>query len=138
MSVYLDTSVVIALFTTDQHSEQAEAWIMQGHELVVSHWVAAEFSSALSVQARQGRIARADVAVAERNFDTLVQDEFRLEVVASSDFIRARRLLVRDGVLKAPDALHLAVVERLGCVLATFDDALARGARNLGIETLSI
>ncbi len=110
---------------------------MQGHELVVSHWVAAEFSSALSVQARQGRIARADVAEAERNFDTLVQDEFRLEVVASSDFIRARRLLVRDGVLKAPDALHLAVVERLGCVLATFDDALARGARNLGIQTLS-
>lgn len=137
MSVYLDTSVVVALLTTDSHSEQAEAWVLQGHELVASHWVAAEFSSALSVQARQGRITRADVAQAEANFDTLLQDEFRLEPVASSDFIRARRLLVRDGNLKAPDALHLAIVERLGCVIATFDDTLERGARNLGIETLA-
>ncbi len=110
---------------------------MQGHELVVSQWVAAEFSSALSLQARQGRVEAEDVAEAERNFDGLLQDEFRLEAVIGSDLVRARRMVVRDGGLKAPDALHLAIAERLGCVLATFDVPLDRAARNFGIETLA-
>ncbi len=110
---------------------------MQGHEIVVSQWVAAEFSSALSLQSRQGRIAAEDATQAERNFDGLLQEEFRLEPVVGSDLVRARRLVIRDGVLKAPDALHLAVVERLGCVLATFDETLDRAARKFGIETLT-
>ncbi len=110
---------------------------MQGHELIVSHWVAAEFSSALSLQTRQGRITAEEAAEAERNFDGLLQDEFRLEAVSGSDFVRARRLVIRDGVLKGPDALHLAIVERLSCVLATFDAALDQAAGKFGIATLS-
>lgn len=136
MSVYLDTSVVISLFTADDHSERAEALLAQGHDLVVSQWVAAEFSSALSVQRRLHRITAEDVEIAERSFDRLLDNEFKLEPIAGSDMVRARRILIQDGVLKAPDALHLAVAERLGAALATFDIILNRAAESLGIETL--
>ena len=136
MSVYLDTSVVVSLFTADDHTEQAETLLMQGHELVVSQWVAAEFSSALALQRRQGRISAGDAEQAEQSFDGLLGHEFRLEVVSGPDLVRARKLVVRDGTLRAPDALHLAIAERLGCALATFDKRLGRAARDLGLETL--
>jgi predicted nucleic acid-binding protein len=136
LSVYLDTSVLVSLFTADDHSERAEAWLMEGHDLIVSHWVAAEFSSALSVQRRQGRITAIDVDVAERAFDSLLDSEFRVEVIGGADLLRARAIVVRDGFLKAPHALHLAIAERLGSVFATFDQTLHRAARSLGMETL--
>lgn len=110
---------------------------MQGHDLIVSHWVAAEFSSALSVQRRQGRITAADVDIAERSFDSLLDGEFRIEAVLGADLVRARGIVVQDGILKAPDALHLAIVERLGSAFATFDQTLHRAALSMRIETLS-
>lgn len=136
MSVYLDTSVLVSLFTADDHSSRAEAWLMQGHDLIISQWAAAEFSSALSLQRRQGRITAADVDVAERAFDGLLDREFRVETVGGADLLRARTIVLKDGFLKAPDALHLAIAERLGSAFATFDQTLHRAARSLGLETL--
>lgn len=137
MSVYLDTSVIVSLFAADEHSARAEAWLMQGHELVVSQWVAAEFSSALSLQKRRGRLTAEDVQIAEQSFDRLLESEFRVEPVVSADIVRARNLVVQHEGLRAPDALHLAIVERIGEVLATFDQVLERAAIAAGIETLS-
>lgn len=109
---------------------------MQGHDIVVSQWAAAEFSSALSVQRRQGRITTDDLDVAERSFDSLLDREFEVAAVLGADLLRARRIVIQDGLLKAPDALHLAIAERLGSAFATFDQTLHRAARSLRLDTL--
>jgi predicted nucleic acid-binding protein len=54
--------------------------------------------------------------------------------VTADDFVRARSYvrISRSG-LRSADALHLAVVERLGLTLATFDTVMRRTALDLGL-----
>ena len=47
MNVALDTSVLVAAFTKDAHSLQAEAWLDRDVPFLVSDWAAVEFSAAL-------------------------------------------------------------------------------------------
>lgn len=137
MSVYFDTSAVVALLTDDAHSSAVEGWLEQGHDIVISQWVLTEFSSALGLQFRQQRLTLAEIVQAEAALLGLVQQEFRLERVENDDVVRARALLVQDRSLRSPDALHLAVAMRLGAAFATFDVNQARSARALGLAVLA-
>ena len=137
MSVYFDTSAVVALLTDDAHSPAVEGWLEQGHAVVVSQWVLTEFSSALGLQLRQQRLTLAEVVQAEAALLGLVQQEFELERVESDDVTQARALLVQDRTLRSPDALHLAVAMRLGTALATFDVNQARAAERFGLAVLA-
>ncbi|WP_333591563.1 type II toxin-antitoxin system VapC family toxin [Brevundimonas sp.] len=137
MSVYFDTSAVVALLTDDAHSAAVEGWLVQGHDIVVSHWVLTEFSSALGLQFRQQRLSLAEVEQAEAALQGLVQEEFGLEAVENDDLVQARALLIRDRSLRSPDALHLSIAMRLGTAFATFDINQARAAERLGLVVLS-
>lgn len=137
MSVYFDTSAIVALLTADAHSAAAEGWLEQGHEVIVSQWVLTEFSSALGLQFRQQRLTLADVVQAEAILLRLAQKEFGLASVENDDVVRARALLVQDRSLRSSDALHLAVAMRLGTAFATFDAHQARAARTLGLVVLT-
>jgi uncharacterized protein len=39
-----------------------------------------------------------------------------------------------DLPIRTPDAIHIAMVQRIGCRLLTFDRSMAGVARTLGIE----
>ncbi len=59
MILYLDTSVLVAVFTLEAGSDRVEAW-MRGQareQFVLSDWVVTEFSAALSVKLRRTHIA---------------------------------------------------------------------------------
>lgn len=72
---------------------------------------------------------------AERAFDRLMTD-FRPVAMIDADVRRARTLVIGHDGLRAPDALHLAIVERLGAALATFDLTLRDAATAIGIDVL--
>ncbi len=134
MTIYLDASVAVALFTDDAHSERARRVAAAG-QLVVSDLTAAEFSSALATHYRNGRAKEADVRTAFAMFDRWCETApERVEVLASD--VRGAEALIRrlDDGLRTPDATHLVIALRLGVSLATFDKPMARGAARLGLR----
>ncbi len=54
--------------------------------------------------------------------------------MTSADVTRADALMRRlDLPLRTPDALHIAIAERVGATLATFDVKMAAAARVIGL-----
>ncbi|HZZ35976.1 MAG TPA: type II toxin-antitoxin system VapC family toxin [Caulobacteraceae bacterium] len=137
MSIYLDTSVAVSLFVHDPHSARVEAWLSTDPQHVtLSAWTAAEFSSALARRERIGQTTPVDRAAAERSFDLWVATFAQDAPVLAQDFEFVREIIRHDRArLRTPDALHLAIVYRIGAKLATLDTDLAQAAQAIGIAT---
>lgn len=138
MSVLLDTSVLVAAFTPDPHSQRAETWLDHDILFSISDWAAAEFSSAIRNKVRQGYIRADAVDSIETLFDAWTQNQGGRRPVQSSDHLVARRLVSRHEGLRAPDALHLAVAMRLGLPLGTFDERQQWAAAAEGLPAFSL
>ncbi len=69
------------------------------------------------------------------NFDSWRRDESQIVALAARDVVAADGFLRRlDLTLLAPDALHIAICQRIGAALATFDEKMAASARVLGVD----
>ena len=133
MSVYLDASVIVAMFTTDAHSERAKR-LPTDELLIVSDLTAAEFASALAIHLRNGRATEEQVRAAYAQFDSwCALSPERVDIVPAD--LRVAEAWIRrlQHPLRAPDAIHLAITRRLRASLATFDEALGRAAADFGI-----
>lgn len=135
MRTYLDTSVLIALFLADTHTDRARRCISSGDEFLLSDFAAAEFSSAIS---GFHRIRRLDAAAAQRtfsDFDTWSARACRRVNLAPDDIRVGEQFMRRlDVALRTPDALHVAAASRLGASLATFDVGMAQAASRLNVS----
>lgn len=70
MSVYLDASILIALFTDDEFSFRADSFRRQlTTSVVVSDFAAAEFVSALAKLIRMREMSRQDARLCLSSFD---------------------------------------------------------------------
>jgi hypothetical protein len=140
LTVYLDTSVVASLFTTDANSARASAWLPAvSSRLAVSEWTLAEFSSALAIMERALRMSSAERARAEAACDAWVSRQRPAHPLSAGDGIAARRLMLSTSrPLRAGDALHLALAHRLGFTLATVDNRMAAAAADLGLAVEAI
>jgi uncharacterized protein len=138
VTLYLDASLLIALLTNDALTARADA-LLRSHTpvLAVSDFAAAEFASAMARRVRTQEITAAEARLAFSHFDawtaraTQRVDTMATDVKAAEAFLR--RL---DLTLRTPDALNIAIAQRLGAALATFDEKTARSARALGTEIL--
>jgi predicted nucleic acid-binding protein len=126
---YLDASFLVPLFVDDDWTERAKGWAAGDPEVLVSDWVVTEFSSALSHHVRRRSLDADERNEAENALDGWLAGRVVKEPIDPDDVIAARALLHRHGKLRAPDALHLAVVLRLGVGLVTYDGDLADAAR---------
>lgn len=134
MSDYLDTSLLVSLIVEDDHSGAALAYLDQGPEVMTSGWAAAEFSSALGIQQRMGRIDADDRAIAEARLDQWLSGTFAGAALVPEDATEARAMLRTTSMpLRAPDALHLVICWRLGATLVSFDVRMVEAARELGV-----
>ncbi|HEX3919317.1 MAG TPA: type II toxin-antitoxin system VapC family toxin [Caulobacteraceae bacterium] len=140
MTVYLDTSVVASLFTTDVNTARAAAWLaVTPRDLALSEWTLTEFSSALAIMERALRITASERLNAEAVFDGWLSRQRPAYPLAGGDALVARgfiRAVARP--LRAGDALHLALVQRLNVSLGTFDIRMAAAATDLGIPVEAI
>ncbi len=135
----LDTSVVVAAFTAEAHSERALQFISSNSShLCITPWVGAEFSAALSGKQRAGGLSYADRLASLRLFDRMGDLVFKLIDIERTDFEDAARLCEDVGLnLRAPDALHAAVALREGMRLVTFDKKLVRAAGLIGLAVVT-
>ena len=135
VSVYLDVNVLVALFVIDTHNDRAERAVAGLHDdLVASNLSAAEFSSVIARRVRTRDLHASEARTAFVNFDTWCARHTRLIAIDSSDMAGAIALMRRlDFPLRTPDALHIAITQRTGCALLTFNKAMASAARALGV-----
>lgn len=140
MSVYLDASVLVSLFTTDPHTRRAERFLRAAPQLpVVGDFAAAEFASAIARRVRTRELRRGDAQTAFSNFDLWTRRAVTRIETTASDIAAAEVYLRRlDLTLRTPDALNIATAQRIGAGLATFDTKMAAAARALGLAIAGV
>jgi uncharacterized protein len=138
VSVYLDVNVIVPLFALDALSNRAEKILRSLHDnLIVSNFSAAEFSSAIAKRVRTRDLTAEEALAAFSNFHSWCARYPQQVEIDSMDVLGASSLMRRlDLSLRTPDAIHIALVQRIGCKLMTFDLAMASAARVLGLEIL--
>lgn len=135
MSAYLDASVLVALFTHDALTQRATTLIAAAPPpFMVSDFAVLEFASAISRIVRMRALSRNTGQQVLGDLDAWVpRSALSVEigpgdVGAASGFIR--RL---DLNLRGPDAMHIALAQRLGATLFTLDAKLKTCANKLGL-----
>jgi predicted nucleic acid-binding protein len=84
-----------------------------------------------------GTISKDEREVAESRLDRWVGLRDLPLNLLPEDFEAARRFIRVHRLLRAPDALHMAVAARNGLAIATFDQRLAQAAMEHGLETVN-
>ena len=139
MRLYLDASVLVPLFTNDLFRQRAFDLVRNtSQDVVISDFGRAEFASAVSRKFRE--LLFDDVQASEifAKFDAWAEISAETERMAPSDISAAEALVRRLPLkLRAPDAIHIAICQRLGNQLATFDARLAEAAEALDMVTVS-
>lgn len=138
MSLYIDTSVLVAALTNEGETARMQDWlgVQAPEDLSVSDWVVTEFSSALSIKLRTGQITVTDRANSLAMFTRLCAESFGVEPVTSQNFRTAARFSDQYTLgLRAGDALHLAVCADHGLTLCTLDRRLAEAGPQIGLAT---
>jgi uncharacterized protein len=135
VSLYLDASVLVAMFVVDPANARAAAFLLAHPAVVVvSDFGAAEFSSAVAKRVRMRELSREDGRLAFLHFDTWVTRSARRQEIIAPDIAAADRILRGfDLTLRTPDALHIVIAQRLDATLVTFDRGMASAARELGM-----
>jgi len=134
MSIYLDASALLPALVEEPASAAMDRFFSGATDpIVVSDFAAAEVASALSRLVRTHLLEPADALARLADFDA-----WRLAATQEVDIrpadVRLANIFVRrfDLMLRAPDALHLAICRRAGFTLATLDKRLAHAAVELG------
>ncbi len=137
--IYVDTSAVVALLTTEVRTQAVMGWYEGLQEVpTVSDWLLAEFSSAISIKVRAGQLSEASAKEAFKEFDMLLDGGLRLAPISREAFKRAEKMVRnhRDG-LRAGDSLHLAMaLELQASHVATLDGNMATNAKRYGLELI--
>jgi predicted nucleic acid-binding protein len=138
--VYLDASVLVALFYRDSLSARADKWLQTVEPIViVSDFAAAEFSSGVARLVRTEQIALGDARILFSNFDAWTARCTESSELVTADVAAAQAFLRRlDLTLRTPDALNIAIAMRLDAELATFDEKMALCARTLGVSVAAV
>jgi predicted nucleic acid-binding protein len=138
VSIYLDVNVIVALFVVDPLNDKADK-AMRGlrDTLVVSNLSAAEFSAVIARRVRTRDLRAGEAQTAFANFDIWCARHTRLVEIENGDVTGATAMMRRlDFPLRTPDALHIAITQRVGCTLLTFDKSMARVARAIGVDVV--
>lgn len=139
MSIYVDTSVVVALLTNEPKTPEVVSWYTGLQEIpIAADWLLTEFSSAVSLKIRTGQLSEANAKLVRKEFDQFVEGGIRFAQVSREAFRNTGVMIEQhqDG-LRAGDSLHLAVAMELGVThMATLDGNLAKNADQRGLEII--
>jgi predicted nucleic acid-binding protein len=136
MRAYLDASVLVALLTDDPLTARADTFLrINTPVLVLSDFAAAEFASAMARRVRGREITVEDARAAFSTLDVwAARVTQRVETTAADVKLAEAALRRLDLTLRTPDALNIAIAQRVGAMLVTFDAKMASSARALGTE----
>ena len=138
--IYLDTSVIVALFLDDAFSSRADAALRgKNLKLAVSDFAIAEFASSVGRLVRMREVTAKEARSAFGDFDRWNAKFAVTANMQSADVATATAFLRRlDLNLRAPDAINIAIAQRSGAELATFDARMAGSAKTLGVPLAAL
>lgn len=124
------------LFAPEASTEAVTAIIDDQVDIVVSDFGIGEVSSAISKKYREHILTREQALLAFAKIDMWAKHAARTARMSNADVSRAT-VIVRDLPLKLrfPDALQLALTERLGANLLTRDRLMAAAAEALSLQS---
>ena len=128
--LYLDTSLLVAALVHEAGTSTALAFL-QTHAKqpwLISPWVVTELASALALQVRRDVITAQESQATWQRFGVLREHRLQTLQLVAEDFEAAARLCLAPPPLRAGDALHLALCQRLNLQLASFDRGLCKAA----------
>jgi predicted nucleic acid-binding protein len=137
--IYVDTSVMVTLLTTEPKTKAVAAWFAGLRDTPTSSdWLLAEFSSAISIKLRTDQISEAVAKRVRKEFELLTDGGLKIVPVSRDAFGRAAEMVkLHDRGLRAGDSLHLAVALELGAThMATLDGTLATNAKRNGMKLI--
>ncbi|SEG61517.1 Predicted nucleic acid-binding protein, contains PIN domain [Bosea lathyri] len=138
MKIYIDTSVLVSALTEEAETTRTQQWLhdQEPDTLLISEWVASEFSAALSIKVRNRKIEADMRDRALTAFRRLSAEVFEVLPVRSLHFQRSAHFADQDALgLRAGDALHLAIASDCEALLCTLDRRLAEAGLRLGLKT---
>jgi predicted nucleic acid-binding protein len=139
--IYVDTSIFVALCTTEPKSDAVDKWHNDSSaKMISSTWAFTEFSSALSLKVRTNQITEKQSREAWKKFDTLCQNDIELLPIESKIYYSAGILVIDSkSNLRAGDALHIAVAKAFKAKsIITLDKVFEKNASRLKIKTIVI
>jgi predicted nucleic acid-binding protein len=134
--LYLDASVVVALFTPDEHTERVLRWMgeKRGALLCVSRWVDVEFAATLAAKMRAGALSDATAREARGFYAKASRETFTRLEIGDQHFSEGVRLAQANVPgLRGADALHLGIVSIYRATLCTLDSRQADAGEALGV-----
>ncbi|MDO9709095.1 type II toxin-antitoxin system VapC family toxin [Paracraurococcus lichenis] len=132
---YLDASALVSLFMPDAHTPAIRSHLRRACPAIgIGDFTAAEFAAVTARRVRMRDLTPDQGSRMLAVFDAWVAANAAPLAVDPAD-IRVAAAFVRrfEFGLRAPDALHLAVCQRLGLPLLTFDARQALAAARLGL-----
>lgn len=140
VTLYLDTSAVVALLVTEPGSLRLQTWLQAREDAIIaiSPWVDTEVASALSLKVRTGALSLAQRADAAAQWRSWSESLVLLPVDKASFEAAALNAAQHQLSLRAGDALHLAIAAAHGCTLVTLDDRMAKAAPEVGVLVAEI
>jgi uncharacterized protein len=138
--IYLDTSVLTALYIQEPKSEIVQEFVRGIGKPALSSLTEVEFTSAVSRRTRMRELSQDDGFRVISQFQLHVNDHmFTLYPIMQKEFELAREWIGRLSTpLRTLDALHLAVAFANHLTLATADRHLAESAIRLGVAVEGI
>ena len=140
--IYLDTSVLFALFSPDVFTERAFAFLTATQpDLLISDLAIAELTALVGRRTREAEPGRrlseveADLVLVQHR---LWSAQFQACTTDGRDIAQATAYLRQFGLgLRTQDAIHIALALGRGARLATCDRRMAASALTLGcpVET---
>jgi predicted nucleic acid-binding protein len=93
LTLYLDTSLLVAALTNETETRRMQGWLgeQEPSGLAISDWVITEFSAALSMKLRSGQIETIHRADALAMFTRLSVDSFTILLMSGLQFRTAAR-----------------------------------------------
>lgn len=133
--IYLDTSVLGAIFFREPGARAVVARLESRPKAkwMISAWTLTEMTSIGGIKQRTGAIDAETRRQALANFQRFTSQNLGMTEIEPTDFRTAAVLIETPTVLRAGDALHLAVARRLGAKLASLDLRMLAAAEVLGI-----
>jgi len=134
--VYVDTSVLLALFINEAKTADAWHWFNRQTpgSTAASDWTLTEISSALSVKRRMHQIDDSTHNKALTLVRDFVQTQLAIITPDHADFHHAARLCDNwQSGLRAGDALHVSIAERRRMAICTLDRVMHEASVSLAI-----
>ena len=131
----MDASVLVALFTNDALTARADNFLRKNPSVLIVSDCRSGIFLRIARQVRTKDITKEDARLVFANFDTWTARTTQRAPMGTADIVAAEVLIRRfELALRTPDALNIAMVQRMGAMLVTFDSKMAAVARTIGTE----